>query len=255
MIDSLAVANAIRALILPPTSLFLLAFIGWLVQRRFRQPGRIVIFATLALSYVLCAPAGADLLVRPLENQTHPLADVGVSAAQAIVVLSAGRLEDAREYGGFDIPDYVTLGRLSYAARLQHQSGLPVLVSGGIPSRSGASHADAMARMLREEFLVPVIWIDGRSENTEENARFSSEILLRNDVRRVLLVTDAMHMPRAERSFRHSGIDVIAAPTLFQRSTGLHPSDFIPSVEGLRRSRYALYEMIGLLWYHIRYGI
>lgn len=46
-----------------------------------------------------------------------------------------------------------------------------------------------------------------------ENARFSAAILAPLGVTRILLVTDAFHMPRARRAFAIAGLDPIAAPT------------------------------------------
>ena len=59
------------------------------------------------------------------------------------------------------------------------------------------SKADAMATALRDDFGVPVKWTEGKSRNTAENAAFSAALLRPDAVRRVLLVTDAMHMPRS----------------------------------------------------------
>jgi uncharacterized SAM-binding protein YcdF (DUF218 family) len=201
--------------------------------------------------FALCTEIGANLLVRPLENLTTPLASSSDTRAQAIVVLAAGRLEHAAEYGGKDIPDYIALGRLRYAAKLQHETGLPILVSGGNVAADGAreSKADAMANALRDDFVTPVRWLEGESENTAENARFSARILRQDGVHRILLVTDAMHMPRAKMVFAQNGFDVVAAPTLFFGFEHPVPLDFLPSAEGLRRSYYAIYEWIGLVWY------
>jgi uncharacterized SAM-binding protein YcdF (DUF218 family) len=247
-------AQVVRALILPPLSLFLAGIAAWVLTRWWPRLGRWLLGIVVVVSFVLCTGVGANLLVRPLESRTQPLQQAKARDAEAIVVLSAGRLEAAAEYGGADIPDYVGLGRLRYAARLQHATGLPVLVSGGIPSRLGMSHAEAMARALREDFRVPVRWVEEQSENTAENALFSARLLRQDHIARVLLVTDAMHMARAERMFRKSGIDVVAAPTVFFASNRLSARDFVPSVEGLRRSTYALYEWVGLIWYALRYG-
>jgi len=210
----------------------------------------------LAVSFFLCTQIGANLLVRPLENLTAPLASSTDTHAQAIVVLAAGRLEHAAEYGGKDIPDYVALARLRYAAKLQHETGLPILVSGGNISSNGAraSKADSMASALREDFVTPVKWVEGKSENTAENALFSAELLRQDGVRRILLVTDAMHMPRAKMVFANTGLDVIAAPTMFFGAGAVGPSFFLPSAEGLRCSYYAIYEWTGLFWYWVRYG-
>ena len=215
-----------------------------------------MIVVALVLMYFLCTEIGSNLLVRPLENMTAPLASSSDTRAQAIVVLAAGRLEHAAEYGGKDIPDYIALARLRYAAKLQHGTGLPILVSGGNVAADGAgtSKAAAMASALREDFVTPVRWIEGASENTAENARFSAGILRQEGVHRILLVTDAMHMPRAKMVFAQAGLDVVAAPTMFFAAQSMGPLDFLPSAEGLRRSYYAIYEWIGLFWYWIHYG-
>jgi uncharacterized SAM-binding protein YcdF (DUF218 family) len=243
-----------RTLVLPPLSLFLLVAMGWMLHRRWPHLGRAVIILALVLSFLLCTEIGASLLVRPLENMTAPLASSHDTHAQAIVVLAAGRLEHAAEYGGKDIPDYIALGRLRYAAKLQHETGLPVLVSGGNVADDGAreSKAEAMARALREDFVTPVRWIEGTSENTAENARFSASLLRQYDVHRILLVTDAMHMPRASVAFKRTGLDVVAAPTMFFGTGSIGFLDFLPSAEGLRRSYYAIYEWLGLIWYWAR---
>ena len=72
-------------------------------------------------------------------------------------------------------------------------------------------------------------------------------------MRRVLLVTDAMHMPRSRTAFQRAGFDVVAAPTLFFSYAPLSASSWLPSAEGLRLSWYAIYELFGIAWYRLRY--
>ncbi|MCS0592472.1 YdcF family protein [Massilia norwichensis] len=254
--------NAIpRGLILPPANLFLLILIGLLLWRRWPRAGRIVAGTGLALLAILSTTAGASLFVRPLERMSAPLLAPERAGAQAIVVLAAGRLQDAPEYGGQDIPDYVALARLRYAAHLQRRTGLPILVSGGVGAKAGDAAAsreialgEAMATALREDFGVPVRWIEGRSRDTLENAAFSTAMLRKDGVRRILLVTDAMHMPRSRMVFAHAGLEVVEAPTMFFGDQARSSGAFVPSAEGMRRSWYALYELIGLAWYRVRVG-
>jgi uncharacterized SAM-binding protein YcdF (DUF218 family) len=255
--------NAIpRDLILPPANLFLLIVIGLAVWRRWPRTGRIVAGTGLALLAFLSTTAGASLFVRPLERMTTPLLAPERAGAQAIVVLAAGRLQAAPEYGGGDIPDYVALARLRYAAHLQRRTGLPVLVSGGVGAKAVDADtkggiealADAMATALREDFGVPVRWIEPRSRDTLENAAFSAAMLRKDGIRRILLVTDAMHMPRARMAFEHEGLEVVSAPTMFFGHQARSASSLMPSAEGMRRSWYALYELLGFAWYRMRLG-
>jgi uncharacterized SAM-binding protein YcdF (DUF218 family) len=257
--------NAIpRAFLLPPANLFLLIVIGLLIWRRWPRAGRIVAGIGLAALAVLSTTAGAAFLVRPVESMTAPLLAPERAGAQAIVVLAAGRLQDAPEYGGRDIPDVLALARLRYAAHLQRRTGLPLLVSGGTGTKglqAGANDgsdgsdnalADAMATALREDFGVPVKWVEARSRDTFENASFSAAMLRTDGIRRILLVTDAMHMPRARAAFERAGMDVVSAPTLFFGTQARSTGAWVPSAEGMRRSWYAMYELLGIAWYRLR---
>lgn len=254
--------NAIpRELILPPANLFLLILIGLCIRRRWPRAGRAVAGTGLAALAFLSSNAGASFFVAPLERMTAPLLVPERAGAQAIVVLAAGRLLHAPEYGGRDIPDYTALARLRYAAHLQRRTGLPILVSGGTGTKAGPAGAhgrgyamaDAMAEALRTDFGVPVKWIEPRSRDTFENAAYSAAMLRADGVRRVLLVTDAMHMARARAAFEHAGMDVVSAPTMFFGNQPQRLGAWMPSAEGMRRSWYAVYELIGIAWYRVRF--
>ena len=244
-----------RLLILPPLSLFLLYGIGMLLRRRRPVPGRIFRYSAVALLFLLSTHAGSWLFVAPLEYLEQPL--TRSAGAQAIVVLAAGRHRNSTEYNGQDIPDYITLGRLRYTAKLHRETGLPVLVSGGsgIPEEAIKPLAAGMVSALQTDFATPVKWIEDQSGNTAENAKLSASILKQNGIRHILLVTDAMHMRRAKMMFEQQGLEVIAAPTLFFASDNLGLSDLLPGVEGLRLSNYAIYEWLGIAWYQLRYNI
>jgi uncharacterized SAM-binding protein YcdF (DUF218 family) len=246
--------NIVSALLLPPLNLIVLGGIGILLCRHRPRAGLMLGIGALTLLALLSTNAGALLVVAPLENNSASLISAQGSGAQAIVVLGGGRLSQAPEYGVQDIPGFSTLVRLRYAARLQREAGLPMLVTGGAPDGASESEAALMARTLQEDFAVSVKWLESKSNNTAENAQFSARILQPEGMRRILLVTDALHMSRAKAIFARHGFDVIAAPTIFFSHERLSLTDWIPGGEGLRRSQYALHEWLGLAWYRLRYG-
>jgi uncharacterized SAM-binding protein YcdF (DUF218 family) len=244
---------AVGALLLPPLNLILLCVLGLWLTRRHPRTGATLSVLSLVLLIALSTRPGAMLVVAPLEKLNAPLSATDVKNAQAIVVLGAGRISNAPEYGGQDIPSSIALQRLRYAAKLQRETGLPILITGGRPDGSAESEAAIMARTLREDFVVPVRWLEPESNNTAENAQFSAAILRKAGVQRILLVTDAMHMQRARLVFKQTGLTIVAAPTAFTSAESGTAVDLIPHARWLQYCGYAMHEWLGLAWYRLRH--
>lgn len=246
--------NLLAAFLLPPLSLVMLGGLGWWLSKRFRLTGNAIIITSIALLLALSTGAGSRLLIAPLENRSLPVPNPNMVDAKAIVILGGGRSFAAPEDGNRDQPGSQTLARLRHGARLHRLTGLPVLVSGGAPDRGGESEAAVMARALREDFQIPVRWIEDTSENTAQNAAHAATMLREAGIDRVLLVTDAIHMSRAMQVFSRTDLSLVRAPTDFVSRKTLSVEDFIPNPRFLRHSHYALHEWIGLVWYQLRYS-
>ena len=173
----------------------------------------------------------------------------------AIVILSAGRRIYAPEFGAETL-DELSLERVRYGALLAKETHLPVLVSGGLGGGIRPSLAQLMANALRLDYGIDVRWLESRSANTAENAIFSSEILRSAGITRVILVTHAWHMKRAREAFVANGMSVLPGPTAFYGPAGDEDTllRFVPRVQSLRMSAFALHEIVGSQWYHLRYG-
>ena len=87
--------------------------------------------------------------------------------------------------------------------------------------------------------------LEGESRNTRQNARFSAEILHKRDITKILLVTSALHMPRAVGLFESEGLTVIPAPTDFGTRRHFSAVDFLPQAIPLSDSSRAMKELIG----------
>lgn len=249
---SIILTKALSALLLPPLNLILLCAAGMLWRRTRPRLGLALSAGALAALAVISTPAGALLFLTPLENRSTPLNAARDAGAQAIVVLGGGRIMNAPEYGGRDMPALVPLARMRYAAQLHRETGLPLLTSGGAPDGRNESEAAIMARSLQQDFGVPVKWTEDDSNDTAQNAAFAARILKQAGVRRILLVTDGIHMPRSQAVFERAGLEVVPAPTVLYSRNQFTPTDFMPSGEGLRRSHYAIHEWIGFGWYWLR---
>ena len=238
-------------LLLPPTSLILLSLAGVLLAWWKRTAGLLLAAASLALLLALATPVVAIALVRPLEPP--PLAAAERVGAQAIVILAGGRSRAALEWGG-DTVNAASLRRTRYGAQLARETGLPVLVSGGNPDRASLAEARLMAPLLEREFGVVPRWIEDASDTTAENALRAAAILKAASIDRVLLVTDAAHMPRALRIFSRAGLTPIAAATGYAGQRSFAPALMMPNVEALWLSNLAIRERAAGLWYRLRPG-
>lgn len=232
-----------------------LAFLGLILE--WRSPGkrrlRILAVAFLLL-FLLSWPPVYLILLQPFE---HPYRhkDVPLEGAQVIVVLSSGihyatvpGLPAARL--GSD-----TYERCQYAAWLQKKSGLPVLASGG--GNQDDPDTPPYAMLMRDALVnegVPksMILSEERSRTTHENAVYSAQMLRTRGVSRIILVTDAYHMPRAEKSFRKQGLQVVPAACGFRTFDKLNSITLVPSWEALGFGEDLLHESVGLAWYWLR---
>lgn len=243
--------QVVSTFLLPPLSLMLIAALGlWLWHKR-PVIARVLLTTSIALLWLLSTPFVAESLLQELEGQPY-VTDTKRPLADAIVVLGGGTYFHAPEYGGNDTVKEDTLVRLRFAAKLQRETGKPVLVTGGAPVGNSASEAAQMKQVLEQEFNVPVKWAEGGSANTLENARLSWLMLKPEGITRIYLVTQAWHMPRAVLAFQRAGFQVVPAPTAYTTRYRTDLLAFIPDVYALQDSRIFLHELIGLLWYQIK---
>ena len=245
----------VAALVLPPAGNFLLAVVGLALWRRMRLLAILLLATSIATLYLFSLPKVGNALYASLETLPARVPGAPVAAdVGAIVVLAGGRASDAPEYGGETV-GFQSLERLRYAARLHRETGLPLLVSGGRVLEAEPNSEAALIRdVLAQDLGVSVRWLEERSRNTAENARYSAELLAAENVAAVILVTHATHMPRAVEQFENHGLRVDAAPTgRSGQRTVVAVLDWIPSAAALDRSRIALHEYLGRMWYRIRY--
>jgi uncharacterized SAM-binding protein YcdF (DUF218 family) len=129
---------------------------------------------------------------------------------------------------------------------------LPVLVTGGVTLHGGEPEARLMRSVLEGDLATAVKWIETKSRDTGESAAFTAQILRPLGIRRVLLVTHAFHMRRAQSAFERAGFVVTPAPHNFMagpaRFTWLQ---LVPTTGAIITSRLALREVMGSAWYQL----
>lgn len=253
------ITNLIATFLLPPLGLLLLLALGIFLACRSPKLGKLLIAASFGLLWLASTPYFAEGALRLLEAQTTPLDTVRPGnrpqTADAIVILGGGTYFHAPEYAGQGTIGGATLIRLRYGAKLQRETGKPILVTGGKPRGNGISEAQQMRRSLEQDFRVPVRWTEDESDNTLENAQNSFHILQQEGIRKIYLVTHAWHMPRSADMFRRAGFEVVEAPTAYTTRYRTDLLTFLPRAESLRDSKIFIHEVIGLLWYRVKLAI
>lgn len=246
-----------------PLGLGCFVLMGALAAYRWRRVQAALILLALAVLWVPSTRWAAGKLLKPLEWKYATAAEP--PAADAIVVLGGCAEPALPPRTGVEIGD--SGDRLLRAAELFRLGKAPiVLVAGGrVPwSDLGGSEAEDM-RVLLESLGVPEASIveEDRSRNTRENVVQTQRVLAERGVRRILLVTSALHMPRAMALFKRTGLEVTPVPTDYvlvrtgRRESGKAYAgegifQLVPEVQNLAYSTDAMREYVALLYYRIR---
>ena len=150
----------------------------------------------VALRYVMNRTPVVDWLVAPLL-----MADTD-GAADAIVVPGAGVVGDCA-------PNQAGLQRVLAAARAWRAGKAPLVAISGGMGMGKCPISEAMAGLARDVGIDGTrILLESTSRSTLQNAERTAPLLRAHGVRRVLVVTDAVHMRRASRLFAGQGFEV-----------------------------------------------
>ena len=246
----------IKQLLLPPGIFLLLLALAWWFRRSRPRLAGCCFALGLGGMWLISLPVMVQWGARALET-APPLAREDwanlAQRADAIVVLGSGR-ERGDPAWGTDQPTGTGLERQRYAARLAKASGLPVLTSGGFHYGTPPSEAELMAVSMQDDFGVTVRWKEERSRTTWENAQMSADILLPQGIKRVVVVTQAWHMPRAVWSFEKAGFAVVPGPVGFLGVDNARPlGGWMPEFASVWRSGQLINEAVGQVGYRVFY--
>ena len=240
----------LEVLVLPPVSAIVALLLGSALRWWKPRLGRWLQVLGVAWIWAASTPCVGGLMLRSLQKYPALSTTEPPPAADAIVVLAAGVDRVGAEYGGPVIGN-ITMQRLRYAAHLHRRTQIPILVCGGVPATGAPSLAAMMQAAAERELGVPVRWLEEESATTSENLQFGAQIMARDEISRVLLVTSAWHMPRSVEAAAKFGLDAVPAPTGFRTGVFASWRSFVPHWSGLRDTCLALHEWGGRLVYAI----
>lgn len=227
------------------------AILGW---KRLRVSRWLCAAAVLPL-LVFSSAVGSGVLLRSLEGQYPDVAVEALPRAQAIVVLGGSVHAPTSQHhnSGLINPS----DRILQVLRLYRAGKAPIVLCSGGGEETPES--PVMGRLL-QEWGVPAeaILLEDQSLTTRENALSSYSVLSTRGIRHILLVTSAIHMPRAAAVFRKAGFEVTPAPADFRTGWTQDAGFFawlhgcLPEASDLQWSDKALKEWVALLVYRLR---
>lgn len=246
----------IEAFIVAPGLMIALIILGVLLRNRLYRTAQVLILTGFISLILASLPAVSGGLTRFYEN-VPPLTEVDLKKpeANAIVILGAGRYSAAPEFEKRDTVSETALERIRYGAYIQRKTGLPIMVAGGmVYTDDTVPESRLMQRTLEQDFVAKVRWVEGESRTTFANAVHARTQLAEVQIDKIYLVTHALHMPRAREAFEQAGFDVIPAPMGFNTASN-QPSlfNFLPSAHAMHETSRLMHEVIGRVWYRLRY--
>mgnify|MGYP001388560251 CR=1 FL=1 len=211
-------------------------------------------FTALLLLWVFSLGLVSQGLWRWLEAPSQRRAATAAPRAGAIVVLSGGRhpAPGAARVSEWEDPDRFLAGLDLYCAG---KASRLLFTGGASPFRPGQSLEGQRYLQEARQLGIPAAAMASTPPvvNTAEEAAAIRQLLPASA--RVLLVTSAFNMRRAQRLFERQGLKVLPFPVDFQargRWAGplwRDPSQWLPSARALDDTSRALRELLGRLVY------
>jgi len=216
---------------------------------------RTPLVAAIFLLLVTSSPIFSDALWDALEEGQLRKLPSAVQAADAVVILS-GMMGVVKSANG-SVFEWSDPDRFFGGIELMRAGKAPSIIftGGKLPWQGDVkTEGEILSDYAITYGIKPEqIQITTDVENTKDEAMAVKEILRKNNLNRIILVTSSFHMPRASRLFVQEGIEVqeygVDSKVEVRSRT---PMDFLPSAHAFRWTQEAVREFIGRGYYLVR---
>ena len=243
------------ALLMPTTIVAALLLASLLFKRR-----ALALLALLLLGLSSNAFVANHMMAFAERGRLHQ-APEQVPPVDAIVVLS-GMIRDVATVEGDTVPEWGDAAdRFEAGIKLLRLGKAPVIAfTGGRLPWSATDETEGS--VLRSQAIArgvnpSQIYLTTNVENTAQEAEAIKQWLAshhENTQPRILLVTSAFHMTRAQSLFARAGLSVVPYAVDFRNAAGnLSPADWLPNANALDKFETAWREILGQAFYAIRY--
>jgi uncharacterized SAM-binding protein YcdF (DUF218 family) len=242
------VGTMILTVFSPVTLVVIAALLAMVAIAWRRQWLALCALLAMAAATGMMTPLGANALVAAIEGRAAPRPGE-CDAPEAVVLLSGGLKRSPAHRNDFDALTRRSLARAFDLLEQPRDLALPLLISGG--GGFAVREADVLGALLeRLGHGHHVLILERESRTTWENAVGSREAL--PGVRRVVLASSALHLPRAARVFAEAGFEVCPLPLDSQYVHARGVGALLPQSSSLLKAEAALHELAGELYYRFR---
>ena len=236
------------AWVLPPGFFFLaMWYVAWRLYKKREKRLAAMLAALVFVFYLFCTSLVSERLMGALESAYTPPEN---PQGDVVIMLGGGAFPDTPDVSGQGTLCSSPANRLLTAVRLQKELAVPIILSGGqVYSDSGPEAV--IAKRILMDLGVPEdkIIVEGKSINTTQNAKFSTEIMRERGLNKPILVTSAFHMRRSVLNFAKNGMEVTAYPSDYRVNLhhDFHYNKLRPSVAALDDNVLVLQEVLRTL--------
>lgn len=244
-------ASSLFSILLSPFNwIILLLSVGWLLRKRSSK--KIALLLALGTFLVFGNPWLFNFYAK--KWQAKP-ADINRSIQYSCGIVAGGFASpDEKDSGYFNS----TADRFIQAVKLYRLGIIKnILVSGG-NGKTDDNHfrEGAWVKGELKTFGVPdsVIFVEDKSNNTQENALNAKQILNTQNLKPpYMLITSAYHVPRAALIFQKAGVPVVPFPCNYTAGRGSFSFwDLLPRPSVLFSWDTYIKETAGYFWYKIK---
>jgi len=208
------------------------------------------------LILIFCSvPIISNKLIFYLEKDYSLQSVKDVTKADAIVVLS-GMIStiNSKEKLSYEFNDSIDRILSGIDLFKEDKASFLILTNGKMPWSVGIPEGEYL-KDFSIKYGIPEdrILLTDNVQNTDQEA-ISVKKLLKTNKANIILVTSAFHMPRAKKVFEAANIKVIPFAVDFKTPIKkITIIDFIPSANSLKDTSHFFREMIGRLYYNLKY--
>lgn len=234
----------------PLTHFWLVLLIGLFFFWRKRKKAALILFAYSALwLFIISVSPLPDWLAFQRESRYAVLHQIPDSLKTPHIIVLGGGHIIAPSLPPNDQLSETALARLCEGIRLYRQQPGSKLICSGFSASGQTTVAEILAQTAVVLGVPPqdTLWSPTPANTEAEAYAYASRFGNRHPL---ILVTDAIHIPRALFWFRQAGLSPIAAPTnhYFKPSSSRSPYKFKPSVQKIIIMDKLIHEWAGMVY-------